>query len=102
MKLGKKKIAFEDDIPNMITKTNHNLLTQTIENKKRMEYYEQILKLIARVNKELIKNTPEIVAIFLQSYFMHKGLNNFGREGRDVLTKEMDQFNRKMFLGLYI
>ena len=38
-------------MPNMITEMNHNLLTQTIENSKRMEYSEQIVKLIARVTE---------------------------------------------------
>ena len=32
-----KKFTFEDDIPNMKIEMNHNLLTQTIENIKRME-----------------------------------------------------------------
>ena len=41
----------------------------------------------------------ERVAIFLQRYFMHKGFKKFGQEGRDVLTKEMEQFNRRNCFG---
>ena len=36
-------------MPNMKTDMNHNLLTQLIEKSKRMEYYEQAVKLIVRV-----------------------------------------------------
>ena len=37
LQLGKgKKFTFEDDMPNMRTEMNHNLLAQTIENIKRM------------------------------------------------------------------
>ena len=31
-----KNVIFEDDMPNIKTEMNHNLLTQTIEKRKRM------------------------------------------------------------------
>ena len=33
-----KKVTFEDDIPNMKTNMNNNLLTHTIENSKHMTF----------------------------------------------------------------
>ena len=41
----------------MKTDMNHNLLAQKIENTKRMEYYEQMVKFIARVIEDLRNNT---------------------------------------------
>ena len=67
-----------DDIPNMKTEMNHNLLAQTIEKVKRMEYYEQTVKLIATIIEDLINNTMENAANFSQRYFMQKGIKTFG------------------------
>ena len=44
-----KKVKFEDDIPNMKTEMNYNLLTQIIEMRNHMEYYDQTVKFISRV-----------------------------------------------------
>ena len=35
-------------MPNIKTEMNYNLFTQTTENRKRMEYYYQTVKLISR------------------------------------------------------
>ena len=85
-----KKVTFEDDMPNMKTKTNHSLLAQTTENRKRMKYSEQTVKFIVRVIEDLGKNTTEEGASFEHSFFKHIRLKSFGREGRDSLTKDMD------------
>ena len=57
----------------MKTDISHNLLKQTIENSKRMEYFEQTVKLIASVIEDLRKNKMEKGARFSQRYFLHKG-----------------------------
>ena len=55
------------------------------------------MKLITRVIEDPRNNTTEKGASFSQSYFLHKGLKEFGQEGRDVLTKDMDQLYGKTF-----
>ena len=42
-------MTFDDEITNTKTEMNHNLLAQTIEKRKQIEYYDQTVKLIARV-----------------------------------------------------
>ena len=81
----------------MKTKTNNNLLTKTIENINHMEYFDQTVRFIARVIEYSRNNITGKGASFSQSYFLHKGLKEFGQEGRDVLTKEMDQLDGKTF-----
>ena len=82
-----KKVTFEDDMPTMKTYMNNNLLTHTIENSKHMVYYDQTVKLIEIFIEDLRKNTMDKGARFSNIYFLHKGLKEFGREGRDALTK---------------
>ena len=41
-------------------------------------------------------------ASFAQTYFMHKSIKGFGREGHDRTTKEMDQLCTKNVFGLYL
>ena len=78
MKLIKEnKVTFEYDMPNIETEINHHLLTQTIENSNHMEYFEQTVKLVARVLEDLRNITMEKVASFAQGYFMFKGGNVF-------------------------
>ena len=36
-------------------------------------------------------------ARFSHMYFLHKGLKNFGREGRDALTNYTDQIYRQTY-----
>ena len=63
---------------NMKTDTNHNMLTHTIEKSKRMEYYEQTVKLIYRVIEDSINNKTEKGASFAQRDFLQKGIKRFG------------------------
>ena len=63
---------------------------------------EQTVKLIARFIGDLRNNTIEKGASFAQRYFLHKGFKKFGREGRDALTKDVDQLYRQTFLSLSI
>ena len=44
-------------MPNIKTKMNNNLFTQSIENINPVEYSEQTVKLISRVIKDFINNT---------------------------------------------
>ena len=60
---------------------NHNLLTQIIENIKRMEYSEQTVKLIGRDIEDLRKSTTEKGAIFAQRYFLQEGLKKLDKKG---------------------
>ena len=89
-----KKVTFEDNMPNMKTDINHNVLTQTSENSNQMEYYEQTVKLIARVIEDLRNNTTQKGAIFAQKDFLRKLFKGFLRIGIDALTKEMEQLYR--------
>ena len=66
-------------MPSMKTDMNHNLLMQKIDDSKWMEYYEQIVKLIARAIEDLIKNTIEKCARFSQWYFLCTGFKNWTR-----------------------
>ena len=54
---------FEDDMPNMKTEMNENLLTQKIEKRNLMLYSDQTVEFIYRVNGDLRKNTTEKGAI---------------------------------------
>ena len=65
-----------------------------LKNNKRTEYSYQTDKLSSKVTEDLRNNTMEKVEIFAQIYFLQKGLKYFGREGRDQLTKDMDQIYR--------
>ena len=47
----KKKLTFEDFMPNMKTNMNHNLLTQITEKSKHMDYSKQTVKCIAKLLK---------------------------------------------------
>ena len=58
-----KKVTFEDDMPNMKTEMNENLLTQKIEKRNLMLYSDQTVEFIYRVNGDLRKNTTEKGAI---------------------------------------
>ena len=59
-----KKVTFEDNMPNMKTDINHNVLTQTSENSNQMEYYEQTEEMIVIVIEYLTNNKMEICARF--------------------------------------
>ena len=74
---------------NMKTGMNHNLLTQMFENIRRMEYYEQTVKFMARFIEDLRKNTTEKGASFTPRGFLKKGLKCFERKGLNALTKDM-------------
>ena len=71
-----KKVTFEDDIPNMKTDTNHNLLTQTIEKSNHMEYYEQIVEFISIDIEDLLKITMEKAQTFHKGIFCIKYLKS--------------------------
>ena len=60
-----------------------------------MDYSDQTVKVIAVVIEDLRENTLEKGAKFAQRYFLHKLFKGFGQEGRDVLTKDMDQLYRR-------
>ena len=68
-----KKVTFYDDTPNIKTEMNHNLLTQEIENSKRMWYSDQIVRLISRVIKDFKNNTMKKGTRLAQEYFLNKG-----------------------------
>ena len=88
---------------NMKTEMNHNLLTQTIEKRKCMEYSEQTVKLIAIVIEHLRNNKMEKLSSFAETYFLHEIFFLFGQEGRDAITNEMDQIYRQTcFVTIYI
>ena len=89
-------------MPDMKTDINHNLLTHTILNINHVEYSEQTVKFISRVIEYLINNTIEKVSRFARRYFMHTGFERFGQEGRDAMTKEMEQIYRRVFFILFI
>ena len=46
------------------------------------------MRFISRVIEDLRNNKRKNISLW---YFLHKGLNTFGLEGRDALTKEMNQ-----------
>ena len=79
----------------MKTYMNNNLLTNTVEKIKLVEYYEQTVKFIARFIEDVRNNIIEKCASFAQSYLLHKVLKRFGRERHDALKKEMDQLYRQ-------
>ena len=56
-------------MPNMKTDMNHNLLTQTIEKRKCMEYSEQTVKLIAIVIEHLRNNKMEKIIKLCRNLF---------------------------------
>ena len=68
-------------MPNMKTNINHNLLTQKIEKRNNMQYYEQTVRLIAILIEYLRNNTTEKGASFPQRYFLHKGLKSLDEKG---------------------
>ena len=70
-------------MPNMKTDMNHNLLTQTIEKRKCMEYSEQTVKLVARVIEDLRNNAIVKVSIFAQRYFLQKDPKHF--DGKEMM-----------------
>ena len=82
---------------NMKTEMNHNLLTQTIEEIKRMEYSEKKVKVLTRVIEDLRNNRSKKGTIFAHRYFLHERFKEFGRERRDALTKYMDQIYRQNY-----
>ena len=57
---------------NMKTEMNHNLLTQTIEEIKRMEYFEKTVKFLTRVIEDLRNNTRKKGTIIAHRYFLHE------------------------------
>ena len=95
--IKEKKVTFEDDMLNMKTEMNHNLLTQTIEEIKRMEYSEKKVKVLTRVIEDLRNNRSKKGTIFAHRYFLHERFKEFGRERRDALTKYMDQIYRQNY-----
>ena len=66
--IKEKNVTFEDDMPNIKTKMNHNLLTQKLQSSKHMEYFIQTLGLIVRIIKLLRMNTMKKGAIFAIIY----------------------------------
>ena len=52
-----------------------------------MEYSDEKVKMISRVIEDLRNNTRKKGTIFAHRYFLHEQFKEFGREGRDSLTK---------------
>ena len=66
---------------------DHSLFAQTIEEIKRMEYSEKIVKFITRVIEDLRNNKMKKGTSFAHRYFLHEGFKKFGQEKSDALTK---------------
>ena len=60
-------------MPNMKTDMSHNLLTQTIEKSKNMEYSVKKVKLVAIFIEYLRNDSMYKGASFAQRYFLRKG-----------------------------
>ena len=62
-----------------------------------MQYSDQTVKVFGGVMEYLIKNALEKGANFVKRCFLRKEIKKIGREGRDALTKEMEQLYRQTF-----
>ena len=74
---------------------SHNLVTQAIEESRVNEYTEKTVKMIARSMDAIRHSVMKDGVSFAQQYFLKKGLDKFGKKGREAAIKELDQLYRR-------
>ena len=74
---------------------SHNLVTQAVKAENKSVYSEKTVKVIARAMDEIRGKVMKEGASFGQQFYLKKGLDKFGKEGRDAAIKELDQLYRR-------
>ena len=75
--------------------TSHNIITQVMEEDKINEYTNKTVKMIARSMDTIRHGVMDKGVSFAQQYFLKKGLDKFGKRGKDTAIKELDQLYRR-------